>query len=438
VIHSSIIRPAANPYINAYVRRLRGEPYDPLHPVLARVLGETYGIMVYQEDVTKVAMEMAGFSAVDGDGLRKTLSKKRNHRKLTAYREQFARGAMERGVNPETVEKVWNMILSFSGYSFCKPHSASYAQVSFKSAWLRAHYPAEFMAAVISNQGGYYSTFAYINESRRMGLTLLPPDINASGRPYTGRAKEIRFGLMQLKGLKDSALEAVLENRKSSGPFRTFDDFRRRLDLDPSDMRILIKAGCFDTISDGRSRAELLWQVYADRKPRSVTRQESLPLFDTEITRIPNLGRYDFRTLLLHEVEVLGFPLSVHPLDLYRSALQNLNFVRATDMHKHIGRTVTMVGWWVTNKTVYTRNEEPMSFICFEDTTALYETIFFPGAFTRFCSRWTQTRPYILRGRIEDDLGALSLNVTEMRFLDSEQKQNRKQVPELNSLRLNS
>jgi error-prone DNA polymerase len=419
VIHSSIIRPAANTYINTYVRRLRGEPYDPLHPVLENVLGETYGIMVYQEDVTKVAMQLAGFSAVDGDGLRKTLSKKRNHQKLSAYEAQFMAGASARHVPRETAEEIWKMILSFSGYSFCKPHSASYALVSFKSAWLRARYPAEFMAAVISNQGGYYSTFAYLNEARRMGLRILPPDINASDQAYTGSGKQIRMGLMQLKGLKTAAMEAALEERGQYGPYGSFDQFCQRVALDPSDMRILIKAGCFDTVSGGRSRAELLWQVYTRPQKKQAAAQISLALFEPEITRIPDLGRYDFRTLLLHEVETLGFPLSAHPLDLYRGRLQGLRFIRAADMHRHIGQVVNMIGWWVTNKTVYTRDEEPMSFISFEDTTALYETIFFPGAFNRFCSQWTQTRPYLLHGRIEDDLGALSLNVTDMRFLDA-------------------
>ena len=112
------------------------------------------------------------------------------------------------------------MILSFSGYSFCKPHSASYALVSFQSAYLRAHYPAEFMAAVISNGGGYYSTFAYISEARRMGLRILPPDINASGKAYAGAGTEIRVGLMQLAGLKEKALEALLDERERGGPFR--------------------------------------------------------------------------------------------------------------------------------------------------------------------------------------------------------------------------
>jgi error-prone DNA polymerase len=464
VIHSSIIRPAANRYIGEYIRRLRGEPYVPLHPVLGRVLGETYGIMVYQEDVTKVAMEMAGFSAEEGDGLRKTLSKKRNAKKLEAFRAQFTEGAGAKGVSPDVTGRVWDMILSFSGYSFCKPHSASYALVSFQSAWLRAHYPAEFMAAVISNGGGYYSTFAYISEAKRMGLHIRPPDVNASGKAYSGSGMEIRVGLMQLAGLKEKALEALLGERERGGPFGSFDGFRRRTGLDPSDVRILVKAGCFDSIARGRSRAELLWQAYAGAAqaqgrgeavknsvgegnkeegpptvlhsrqsgtsswqegaapPRksgtSPSLQTELDLFSEESMVIPRLGHYDFRTMLLHEVETLGFPLSLHPLELYRDRLAGLEYVRGADMEKHAGRRVTMIGWWVTNKLVYTRQEEPMSFISFEDTTALYETVVFPGAFRKFCAAWTQTRPYILRGRVDEEFGACILRVEEMEFLD--------------------
>ncbi|OVE78667.1 hypothetical protein BVY01_04715 [bacterium I07] len=416
VIHSSIIRPAANQYINAYVRRLHGESYDPLHPILEQVLNETYGIMVYQEDVSRIAVEMGGFSPEDGDGLRKTLSKKRNARKLAAYSEQFVKGARKKNVSGEVIEKVWSMILSFGGYSFCKPHSASYALVSFKSAYLRAHHPAEFMAAVISNRGGYYSTFAYISEARRMGLTVLPPDINASVKVFVGRERQLRVGLMQLKGLKVSAMEELLEERSKAGPFRSFEDLMHRVPMDPGDMRILIKAGCLDSISRGRSRAELMWQLEAGKK-RKDTVQAELSLFEEKVIRVPHLGSYDLKSKLLHEVEILGFPLSMHPLTLFRETWENLGAIPASRMHDYIGREVSMIGWWVTNKMVYTRQEEPMAFISFEDTSALYETIFFPDIYRRYCSRFTPVRPYLLRGVVEDDLGALTLHVQSLSFL---------------------
>jgi error-prone DNA polymerase len=154
VIHSSIIRPAANRFINLYVRRLKGEPYQLLHPDLDRILGETYGILCYQEDVSKTAVVLAGFSNADADGLRKILSKKNKEARLARYKEQFYEGASRRGVPRDTIDAVWEMILSFEGYSFCKAHSASYAMVSFQSAYLKAHHPAEFMAAVSVQSGG--------------------------------------------------------------------------------------------------------------------------------------------------------------------------------------------------------------------------------------------------------------------------------------------
>ncbi len=188
VIHSSIIRPAANRYIHEYIRRLHGAPYQPLHPNLKGLLAETYGILVYQEDVVRVAMALAGFNWGEADGLRKVISKK-SPEQLSDYRRRFVEGCRRRGITDDVVQTAWDMFLSFSGYSFCKPHSASYALVSFKSAYLKVHYPAEFMAAVISNGGGYYSTLAYLSEARRMGITVLGPDLNESDWSYRGDGK---------------------------------------------------------------------------------------------------------------------------------------------------------------------------------------------------------------------------------------------------------
>ena len=188
VIHSSIIRPAANDFIREYIRRLHGGPWEPIHPLLTDVLDETYGIMVYQEDVSKTAVAVAGFDHAEADGLRKILSKKDKAHRLADYRQRFLAGARARGVGDETIEEIWHMTMSFAGYSFCKPHSASYARVSFQAAYLKTHYPAEFMAAVISNQGGFYSTFAYVSEARRMGLAILPPDVNSP--TFAGRERQ--------------------------------------------------------------------------------------------------------------------------------------------------------------------------------------------------------------------------------------------------------
>ncbi len=417
VIHSSIIRPAANRYIREYVRRLRGGEYRSLHPILDEVLRETYGIMVYQEDVSKVAMAMAGFSAADADLLRKIISKKRAVRRLEDFRERFHAGAAGRGIPRVVSEEVWDMIMSFSGYSFCKPHSASYALVSYKSCWLRAHYPAEFMAAVLTNRGGYYSTFAYISEARRMGLRILMPDVNASRREYRGREGKIRVGLMQLKGLQEKALQAIVEERRN-GPYASFEDFLRRVPLDPADIKILVKAGACDRISGGATRPEMIWKALALHETRPSRHPAVRTLFqDMEPVAAPKVPCYSERTILEHELETLDFLISRHPLSLYAAQLSKLKYVKGADLYRSIGKRVTAVGWWVTGKVVTTRQEEPMEFISFEDTTALYETTFFPRAYARFCHMMCRSRPYVLSGLVEEDFGAVSLTVDTVRFL---------------------
>jgi len=467
VIHSSIIRPAANDFIREYVRRLRGGSYEPLHPLLEEILRETYGIMVYQEDVTKTAMALGGFDAVDGDGLRKILSKKHRTKKLAEYRERFYRGARERGVAEQVIDNIWEMILSFSGYSFCKPHSASYALVSFKSAWLRAHYPAEFMAAVISNRGGYYSTFAYISEARRMGLAILPVDINESEEHYTavkcgpgvakglrdyktrglnplsevkcgpGVAKGLRVGLMQIKGLSNAAVEAILTERKKR-PYRSFSEFLARADVAPGDAELLVKAGCFDALEKDSTRPALLWRLkeYAHlRAHRSL--KSSLSLFDTtwggstacETSRgterpvpMPSPKDYDEKTALRQEVETLGFLVSRHPLALYRERLKPGSYVPAKDLKRWVGKRVTTLGWYVTGKLVETKHGEPMEFLSFEDTSAIYETTFFPETYRRFCHMIDRERPFLLHGKVEEDFGAITLTVDKVRFLEDAAK----------------
>jgi len=417
VIHSSIIRPAANKYIREYVRRLRGGRWESLHPVMDEVLGETCGIMVYQEDVSRIAMAMAGFGAADADLLRKILSKKRAGKKLEDYKEMFYRGAMGRGVSREVADQVWEMILSFSGYSFCKPHSASYALVSYKSGWLRAHHPAEFIAAVLTNQGGYYSPFAYVSEARRMGLTVLPPDVNRSRKEYWGKDRTLRVGLMQLKGLRQAGLEALVEARKQR-PFASLEDLLGRVDIDPSDVKILIKAGAMDGIAHGATRPEMIWQTLAWHETKAARRAVARSLFqDIPAVTPPRVPAYSTRTVLEHELETLDFLVSRHPLTLYREPLSRLRHVRAADLAAHVGRRVTTVGWWVTGKVVTTREEEPMEFISFEDTSALYETTFFPQTYARFCHMLNRSRPYVLSGLVEEDFGAVTLTVDNVRFL---------------------
>ena len=416
VIHSSMIRPAANKFINEYVRRLHGGEFEPLHPMMLELMPETYGIMCYQEDVAKVAMLFAGFSASDSDVLRKIISWKEADRELLDYRDKFYSGCTRNGFAEELIEQLWEMIMSFAGYSFCKPHSASFAMVSYKSAYLRAHYPAEFMAAVISNRGGYYSPLAYISECRRMKLKVLMPDVNESRFEYTAVDNRVRVGLMQLKGFTTEASERLLEERKKSR-FRSFDDFLRRVNMNPSDLRVLIKSGAFDAVEPRRTRPELMWRLSQKIARRGKEKAVSEELFDYIPDRLPKPPEYTAKTMLTHEQESLGFLMSRHPLTLYHEQIRRVKPVRASRLREHIGERVRTIGWLVTGKIVRTKNDELMEFYSFEDTTALYETVFFPKVYARFCNMISTLRPYVLTGRVDCELDAITLNVDSVRFL---------------------
>ena len=418
IIHSSIIRPAANQYILEYVQRLKGAPYKSIHPLLDEVLTETYGIMVYQEDVSQIAMKLAGFDAAEADTLRKVLSKKSKER-LADYRNRFYKGCRRRGVSRLVIDAVWEMIESFGGYSFCKPHSASYALVSFKSAYLKAHYPAEFMAAVISNGGGYYSTFAYISEARRLGLQVLGPDVNASDIHYRGKDRTLRVGLMQLQGLSQSVQKIIVRDRRRNGPFRSLDDFCRRTSPEPSAARILVQAGALDSIADGLNRPQMLWRFYGEGRDKAVGDSFSLLPNGTFSVEWPQVQDYDRSTKLSHERETLGCILSVHPLRLYsrKIASSGRRIVPANQLHRYVGRRVALAAWSITGKEVLTRNGDPMEFVSFEDETAIFETTFFPKAYQRFCQILDMNRAYLLTGRVEEQHGTASLNVADVQRL---------------------
>ncbi len=406
VVVSSIIRPAANVFADEFVRRAHGRPYRSLHPLLDEVLAETLGIMVYQEDVMKVAVALGGFSVEDGDQLRKVLSKKHKERQLRDYQRQFYEGALTRGVQRQVIDTIWAMILSFAGYSFCKPHSASYAQVSFKSAYLRAHYPAEFIAAVVSNQGGYYSAFAYLSEGRRMGLTILSPDINASEWAYTGSGKTVRVGLMQVKSLQEDIAKRIVTERQAGGPYRSLRDFLARVKPEIAQAKRLIKAGCFDAIAGELTRPALLWRLFASQatKPSGY---------------LPIPAEYSVQQKLTHEVELFGFPLSCHPLELFKEVLARIPHICAKDMLQHVGEEVTVIGWLVTEKIISTKKGEPMEFVTLEDQTGLYDVTVFPNTYRRYCHLLATNQAYVVTGLVEEQFSTVTLTVKELRLLAS-------------------
>ncbi len=412
VLQSSIIRPAANDYIREYVRRLHGGAWKHLHPRLAGVLDETFGLMVYQEDVARVAVVMAGFSHARADGLRKVISKKDRERRLRDYRREFDAGCAARGVDTATRKQLWRMMMSFDGYSFCKPHSASYARVSFQAAYLKTRFPAEFMAAVISNQGGYYSTFAYVSEARRLGLRILPPCVNRSDIRWQGRDRTIRVGLMAIAHLSGELCRRIIDERKRL-PFSSAVDFFRRVQPPDDQCRALIHAGALDRLGQPTARSVLLWE-YARFRALAATRNQS-PLFPVALPPAPRLPPDKPRERLRQQYRILGFLCSSHPLALCPA--KPANRVRAREISRHRARRITFVGLLITGKLISTKTGEVMEFLTFEDETGLLETTFFPRVYRRYAHLLITGRPYVLQGLVEEEYGVCTLTVERLRPL---------------------
>ena len=412
VIHSSIIRPAANEFIQEYIRRLHGGRWDPIHPFLAEVLNETFGIMVYQEDVSRAAVVIAGFSHAEADSLRKVLTKKDREYQLQDFQQRFYAGARQRGVPDDKIVEIWDMMMSFNGYSFCKPHSASYARVSFQAAYLKVHYPAEFIAAVISNQGGFYGTFAYVSEARRMGLTILPPDVNASDVRWTGQGQTVRVGLLSVKGLGVDTRQRIVARRRRQ-IYSGLQDFLQRVRPAEDEARSLINCGALDAFNPGGNRAALLWGLACwlkAKRPKART-QSLFKRAETADDCQPLLPPEDEYERLRREFSVLGFLCDRHPMELFAQQLQKRRTVKAVDLPRFIGRQVRLAGWLITGKVVSTKKGDPMEFLTFEDETGIVETTFFPRAYRRFCHIIDRNRPYLLTGKVEQDWGAITLTV---------------------------
>ena len=438
VLNTSIIRPASNRFIRIYLERLHGGAWEPLDPSLRDVLSETFGVMVYQEDVVNVCSAFAGMPLATADGLRKALSKKRPVKALAAYAEEFVAGAIARGRRPETTTQVWEMVMSFAGYSFCKGHSCSYIQVAQQSAYLRAHYPAEFFAAVLANGGGFYAPFAYVAEARRAGLTVRPPDVNASELRTTGRGQEIRVGLQFVKGLSAGAIERIVDGRKGAktqrrkdgrtdGPadgrtgYRSIDDLRERARLTTDDLRLLIKVGACDGISEGRTRPQMLWETDARTQGRNDVTEDVghllAPWRPCALAPL-RLAEYSAERRRQEECALLGFATDCHPMDLRRDELRRFRPVPATRLAEHIGQGIVAAGMLTTAKPVHTAKDEPMQFATFDDGHGLIETVLFPDVHRARGHVLFDQGPFVFRGTVEEEFGALSVTVTHLDRLD--------------------
>lgn len=429
VVASSIIRPAANRWIDEYLRRLHGGSWEAVHPEAEATLAETLGVMVYQEDVVKVAMAVAGFSAAEADGLRKTLSKKNRAARLEIFRDRFFRDAASRGATSAAIATLWSMILSFDGYSFCKAHSASYALVSYRLAWLRVRYPLEFFASVLNNGGGFYGPQVYLDMVRRLGFPLLPPDVNESAIAYRCVSSCLRAGLSRIGELPAGMIEKIIQERERGGPFESAADFFARIRPDSLSTRALIRSGALDAlpaVSGGtrQGRAALFWLQHHTSKETA-----SRELFPA-VAPPEFLRDHSPATRLADERRFLGVLLSRHPASLYHGRAATViarrggsiaALVRAHLLPARSGKRVAVVGVLAAAKEVSARTalgDRPMAFFSFGDETGLFETVFFPKAYERFQPMLETGIAFLVEGVVIDEDGAVSIQAENLSRLD--------------------
>jgi DNA-directed DNA polymerase III PolC len=469
---SSIIRPGVSNYggKQAYLRRHLGlEKTEVVHPILEPILRDTYGCLIYQEQVIQIAAAMAGMSLGEADGLRKCMSKKGEWKPMETYKARFHDGARAQGIPGSVIDAVYRQIESFAGYAFCKAHSASYALESFESLYWKAHHPAEFMAAVLSNQGGYYSASEYVEEARRIGLRILLPHVNASEVRFTAeRALEpplgagwggprasgstrpakrnaVRVGLMQVRDLRAEMAEAIVAARRER-PFASVRDLLARVQLDRREAENLVRCGALDGL--GPSRPTMLWEAaLAAEGPggKGAALGGRRSRGASSVPPVISSPEYDFERRLALELEILDLTVSAHPLALAGPKVARVRAkrptVRSVDLEKHVGEAIYAIGWYVTGKLTSTQPEvsradgaradfnassgtkrprkgELMEFVTFSDEWGRFEVTLFPKAFQRLGLELRRGKgPFLIRGRVELEMGIPGLVAGDLALL---------------------
>ena len=404
---SSVIRPgvAESGMMQEFIARHK----DPsrrkyLVPEMEIYLGETYGVMIYQEDVIKVAHHIAGLSLEEADLLRRAMSgKMRSHHAMQRIVDNFFSSAKEKGLTDYQAKELWRQIESFAGYSFCKAHSASFALLSYQVAFLKAHYPAEFMASVLNNGGGFYSAAVYIQESKRFGLKIELPSVNESEKEYVGKGRAIRIGLKAIKNLSYNAIDKIVEERKQTGKYIALADFLVRTKLAYEETAMLIKCGAMGCFRQTRPTLMRLLDVYLHR--RKIIEESYNDLFMHETFKLENEVKtdenYSLAGICKEEYEAFGYMVTRHPLYFFREWIEQPGIVLAKDMYRNRGRRVKMIGWYMTSKRIKTKKGDIMKFLSLEDLTGTFEAVIFPNVYYHVAELTLSMGPYLVTGRID-------------------------------------
>ncbi len=413
----SLYRPGPMELIPDFIARKHGRAkitYE--HPAMQKFTQGTYGIMVYQEQIMQIASEMAGFTMGEADTLRRAMGKK-DRELMAKQRDKFLAGCAEKGTAAAKAERVWELMEKFAGYGFNKSHAAAYALVAYQTAYFKANYPVEFMAALLTSEMGDTDKIVkYIDECRAMDLRVQPPDVNVSAVQFSVAGDTIRFGLAAIKNVGEAAMESILATRKQDGPFKSLEDFCARVDLRLVNRRVLeslIKAGAFDSL--GLPRAHLMAGVdtaleTGQRQQREKAEGQAsffdllpTPVAAPKAEPIALVAEWDSDQRLEFEKEVLGFYISGHPLARYASMVESFGITSTSEIAaKSAGARVLLFGQVAALKETATKSGSRMAFVTLEDMVGTVEVTVFPEPFKAAAEHLRGRQPVLVRGRIDD------------------------------------
>jgi DNA polymerase III subunit alpha len=421
--------------IDEFIKRRHGEvevTYD--HPELEGILKETYGVIVYQEQVMRIASQLANFTLGGADILRRAMGKKKIS-VMDDQRKKFMEGSAEKGINKATAKRVFDLMEKFAGYGFNKSHSAAYALLAYQTAYLKAHYPVQFMAAVLTNElfKSDCKIVQYMEEAREMSIRVLPPDVNKSGVYFLGTKEgEIIFGLSALKNAGENAVTEIVESRKTEGPYRDLFHFCESVDLRKVNRRVieaLIKAGAFDSLGQQRKSLFEAINMAIERGQNAqrdkLTGQQGLftDLADSSQEGIPepvpDQGEWEKRELLSYEKEVLGYYLTGHPMEQYREELKNFSRYRTSDLDNKLDqREITIGGMIAKVERKQTRKGGTMAILQLEDLAGSIEVILWPNFYEKNTSILASDNPVLVKGKLEvndrDEIKLIAFEICDL------------------------
>ncbi len=432
----ALYRPGPMDFIKDFIDGKHGrKKIKYLHPKLKPILEKTYGIAVYQEQIMQIARDLAGFTYAEADVLRKAVGKKIKEL-LDAQEEKMIAGMVKNGIDKKTAKKIWEFILPFARYGFNRAHATSYAMIAYYTAYLKANYPTEFMAALLTSDLDNFDRVAIeIEECRKMGIEVLPPDINESFSTFTVVAESIkqnkpliRFGLNAIKNVGANVVKAIVKERKKNGPYKTLADFLFRIhdkDLNKKSLESLIKAGALDKLGQrGQMMAnlELLLKYNKNAKNLRASKQTTLfgltqdgppPLNLTPSTDIPEITKLNW------EKEMLGLYITSHPLKGLSEKLKAYNFITCRDSQHYINRSIKIIGIITHIQRIITRSAESMLFVGIEDETGSIEALVFPKLLKETRPIWQEGAIVIVKGKVSDKDGEIKILAEEARSVNT-------------------